>query len=275
MKRPVEVIVLSNVQLGCSGIHAEKLVKYLKSINPQTIILNGNFLNLKELKKRQPDKYIILVFQQILKFASKGVRIYYLTGRKDYHIERHGYINAGTIFLRHKMLIQINNQLHWIFPDERLKNNFSNSFIQMSTPGKKHKWWDLAKWFSYIKNVINKLYLKAFFMKIRKMNYSHNQINFINTALDIATAHGYQTVISGYQTSIREMQNGKTKFINTGNWYNNQTTLEYTWSEWRIFEYDELDFSSVNPKLQVKTSRRNDVISGRHSVEFPVLLPYQ
>jgi hypothetical protein len=40
-KRPIDVVVLSDVHLGTYGSRAKELVNYLKSIQPNILILNG------------------------------------------------------------------------------------------------------------------------------------------------------------------------------------------------------------------------------------------
>ena len=51
-KRDVEVVVISDVHLGTYGCHAKELLKYLKSVNPKKIILNGDIIDIWQFKKR-------------------------------------------------------------------------------------------------------------------------------------------------------------------------------------------------------------------------------
>ena len=51
-KRKIDILVLSDVHLGTYGCHARELLQYLKSINPKTIILNGDIIDIWQFSKR-------------------------------------------------------------------------------------------------------------------------------------------------------------------------------------------------------------------------------
>ena len=51
-KRKIDILVLSDVHLGTYGCHAKELLQYLKSINPKTIILNGDIIDIWQFSKR-------------------------------------------------------------------------------------------------------------------------------------------------------------------------------------------------------------------------------
>ena len=40
--------------------------------------------------------------------------------------------------------------------------------------------------------------------------------------------------------------------MNSGDWVENLTSLEYAHGRWDLFEYDEAEFELTNPKLRVK-----------------------
>ena len=50
-KRKVKVAVISDVHLGTYGCHAEELNQYLKSIDPEILIINGDFIDIWQLSK--------------------------------------------------------------------------------------------------------------------------------------------------------------------------------------------------------------------------------
>jgi UDP-2,3-diacylglucosamine pyrophosphatase LpxH len=51
-KREVEIVVISDVHLGTYGCHAEELLRYLKTIKPRQIILNGDIIDMWQFSKR-------------------------------------------------------------------------------------------------------------------------------------------------------------------------------------------------------------------------------
>ena len=50
-KRDVQVVVLSDIHLGTYGCHAEELLRYLKSIKPGKVILNGDIIDMWQFRK--------------------------------------------------------------------------------------------------------------------------------------------------------------------------------------------------------------------------------
>jgi len=67
--------------------------------------------------------------------------------------------------------------------------------------------------------------------------------NFEQTAADIAIENQYDFVVCGHihQPEMREISNdqGKTMYLNSGDWIENLTALEYVNNEWSIYRYTE------------------------------------
>ena len=62
--------------------------------------------------------------------------------------------------------------------------------------------------------------------------------------------------------------NGKTvTYLNSGDWVEHLTALEFSQNKWSIYQYDETEFDVVNPRLHVPeqepkiyTLRREEVL---------------
>ena len=50
-KREVDLVIISDVHLGTYGCHAKELLKYLKSIKPKMVILNGDIIDIWQFSK--------------------------------------------------------------------------------------------------------------------------------------------------------------------------------------------------------------------------------
>jgi UDP-2,3-diacylglucosamine pyrophosphatase LpxH len=80
-------------------------------------------------------------------------------------------------------------------------------------------------------------------------NTVKSAVSFINdfeqTAADIAISNQYDYVVCGHihQPEIRRIINekGETVYLNSGDWIENLTALEYVQGEWRIYKFDELE----------------------------------
>ena len=82
-KRKVEILVLSDIHLGTRGCHARELCKYLKTIKPKILILNGDIIDFWQFSKRYWPSAHMKVIKQIITMASKGTVTYYITGNHD------------------------------------------------------------------------------------------------------------------------------------------------------------------------------------------------
>ena len=80
--------------------------------------------------------------------------------------------------------------------------------------------------------------------------------DFENTAIQIAMEKGYDYVVCGHihHPQIRTIENDQKRvtYLNSGDWVENLTALEYKWGAWTIYEYDESDYRYLNPRLQVE-----------------------
>ena len=70
MKRNIDIAVISDVHLGTYGCHARELNNYLKSIQPRTLILNGDIFDIWYFKKSYFPKEHMEVVRRILKNSS-------------------------------------------------------------------------------------------------------------------------------------------------------------------------------------------------------------
>ena len=87
-KRQVNICVVSDVHLGTYGCHAKELNKYLKSIDPKILILNGDIIDIWQFNKRYWPESHMKIVQRIVKMINKGTQIYYLTGNHDEMLRR-------------------------------------------------------------------------------------------------------------------------------------------------------------------------------------------
>src|SRR5690606_31511781 len=81
-------------------------------------------------------------------------------------------------------------------------------------------------------------------------NSIKNAVKFINdfevTAATLAVEKGYQYVICGHihQPAIREIQTekGTVTYLNSGDWIENLTALEYHKGSWQVYRYQAADY---------------------------------
>ena len=82
-KREVELVIISDTHLGTYGCHAEELLRYLKSIKPKRLILNGDIIDIWQFSKSYWPKSHMQVVKHITGLIAKGTKVTYLTGNHD------------------------------------------------------------------------------------------------------------------------------------------------------------------------------------------------
>lgn len=258
MKRELDIVIISDVHLGTYGCHAKELLNYLKSIKVDTLILNGDFIDMWQFRKRYFPKDHIQVIQRILKMADKGTKVYYITGNHDDALRRYSDFSSGNIHLRDKLLLQLKDKTYWIFHGDIFDLFIKYSPFLSKLGGKGYDWLILLNRF------INKLRMamgkpRMSFAKRVKSSVKE-AIKFIgdfeDTAIQLAGEKKYDYVICGHihraQMRTQDVDGHKVTYLNSGDWVESLTALEYKWGRWSIYEYDETDYQHTNPKLQVK-----------------------
>jgi UDP-2,3-diacylglucosamine pyrophosphatase LpxH len=76
--------------------------------------------------------------------------------------------------------------------------------------------------------------------------------SFENTAADIGISNQYQYVVCGHihHPEMREINTpeGKIMYLNSGDWIENLTSLEYNNGEWKIYRFDPSEMVASNLK---------------------------
>ena len=201
------------------------------------------------------------VIQRILKMAAKGTKVYYITGNHDDALRRYSDFSSGNVHLRDKLLLKLRDKTYWIF-----HGDIFDVFIQYSPFVAKlgGKGYD---WLIWLNRVINKA---RFAMGLPRMSFAKRvkssvkeAIKFISdfedTAIQLAAEQQYDYVICGHihraQMRSEEVKGRKVTYLNSGDWVESLTALEYKWGQWSIYEYEESDYQYVNPRLKVKTKK--------------------
>ncbi|MFT5952635.1 MAG: UDP-2,3-diacylglucosamine pyrophosphatase LpxH [Bacteroidia bacterium] len=244
-RRKVELVVLSDTHLGTYGCRANELLQYLKSINPTTLILNGDIVDGWQFKKKYWPASHTKVLKEILNIASKGTKVYYLPGNHDEFFRRFVGSKMGNIEVENKVVLTLNGKKAWFFHGDVFDVTMQHSkwITRLGSES-----YDFLIWLNYHVNRLMEFLgkeKKSFSKKIK--NGVKSAVKYINkfeeVCADIAIAKNYDYVVCGHihQPEIREMttENGSVTYLNSGDWIENLTALEYHKSDWRIYTYKE------------------------------------
>ena len=256
MKRKLDIAVISDVHLGTRGCHAKELLNYLKSIKPDSLVLNGDIVDMWQFKKSYFPKEHTKVINRILKMSLSGTKVYYITGNHDDTLRKFGDVCMGDIRLCDSLILQIGGKRHWFFHGDV----FDTSVIRFRWLAKLGgRSYDLLvrlnKTVNFILQLIGKE--KVAFSKIIKMRVKE-AVKFINDfehqAIEAGRSKGFDVVVCGHVHTPQQRTEGSVLYLNSGDWVENLTALEHAFGEWTMHHYNELDYELPNPKLDIKLS---------------------
>lgn len=254
-KRSLDIVVLSDIHLGTVGCHALELVQYLNSIDTKILILNGDFVDVWNFRKYYWPEAHMLVLRTILTMMTNGTDVYYLTGNHDEVLRKVSSLQLGPLFVRDKLVLDLKGEKVWIFHGDIFDVTMKHSKWIAKIGGKGYD----------VLILLNKA-INYFLMKIgsNKMSLSKRikdsvkkAVRFIDdfeiTAMELAIDQGYDYVICGHihQPKIRGYENekGSVIYMNSGDWVENLTALEYDGNEWDMYKYDEAEFVQ-SPRIE-------------------------
>jgi len=244
-RRSVELVVLSDIHLGTSGSQAVELLKYLKSIKPKMLVLNGDIIDIWQFKKRYFPKSHLKVVKHLLGLASERCTIYYITGNHDEMFRRFTGMKIGRLKIQNDLKLELDGQTVWIF-----HGDVFDVVMQYS------KWLSKLGAIGYdslvILNSMVNWILRELDIKIKPVSFSKKikesvkgAVKYINAFEDTVSAaavrKGADTVICGHihKPEIRKIRVGEqtVNYMNSGDWIENLSALEYNNGQWRLFQY--------------------------------------
>ena len=106
-KRPMEICILSDLHLGTFGCQAKEVLNYLKSIQPKTLILNGDIIDIWQFSKRYFPESHMQVIKCITSLLSKGTKVYYITGNHDEMLRKFKGFSLGSFKIVNKLVLPL------------------------------------------------------------------------------------------------------------------------------------------------------------------------
>jgi UDP-2,3-diacylglucosamine pyrophosphatase LpxH len=267
-RRALDVVVISDVHLGTYGCKAKELVAYLKSINPNILILNGDIIDGWQFSKRYFPATHMAVIKEILNLMMKGTRVFYITGNHDEQLRKYTDFHLNNFTLTDKLVLEINNKMTWIFHGDVFDN---------TTKGSARFWAKLGsngygmlivfnRFINYLLKSVGKERVSISKKIMAGVNKAIIKINdFEQTAAELAIEKKFDYVICGHihrpQQKVVQTASGEVTYLNSGDWVEHLTSLEYHQQEWKIFTYDEKDFEHTIINMNQNPNVITDEIS--------------
>jgi len=245
-KRPIDVVVLSDLHLGTYGCRAKEIVTYLKSISPQLLILNGDIIDVWQFSKRYFPAAHMAVIKEIFQILSNGTRVIYITGNHDEMMRRYSDLHVGNFQLVDKMVIEIDNKMTWIFHGDVFDNTTKDGAKFLTRLGS-NGYAALLGFNRFINRCLKLIGREPLSLSQKIMEQVNKSIIRINDfemlVAELAIEKKYDYVICGHlhqpQKRIIETDKGNVVYLNSGDWVEHLTALEYYGNDWHIYQYDE------------------------------------
>ncbi|MBI1192057.1 MAG: UDP-2,3-diacylglucosamine diphosphatase [Bacteroidetes bacterium] len=247
MRRPVDLAVISDVHLGTYGCHAEELIRYLKSIEPKVLVLNGDIMDCWQFRKGYFPASHLEVIRQFTRFAAKGTPVFYLTGNHDDLFRRFTDLALGNFHLRDQLVLTVGGEKVLFFHGDIFDASIRHARWLAKLGGRGYDW--LIR----LNRLINAVLLR---MGRPRVSFSHKikksvkkAVKFVSDfeqgAAELGIAQGCSTVVCGHihQPAMRQLQGskkgGSIRYLNSGDWVEHLSALEYHSGDWHLWHYEQ------------------------------------
>ena len=256
-RRSVDIVVISDVHLGTYGCRAKALESYLNSINPKTLILNGDIVDIWQFSKSYWPKSHMKVVKRFFTFLSKKTEVIYIPGNHDEMLRKFRDTKLGRLSIVNKKVLELENERVWIFHGDAFDVTMQHSrwLVKLGAVG-----YDLLILLNSGLNALMQMMGKSRISFSGRIKASVKKaVSYINsfeeTVAQIACDQGFDTVICGHihQPADREFTFGskQVRYLNSGDWIENLTALEYSRGEWSLYRHpqDEEDQNEEDNSL--------------------------
>jgi UDP-2,3-diacylglucosamine pyrophosphatase LpxH len=259
LRRPVDLLVLSDVHLGTYGCHAEELLDYLRSIAPKTVVLNGDIIDIWQFRKRYFPPAHMHVLAELLAWVDRGIPVFYLTGNHDELLRRFSGLSLGSFHLRDKLVLELPEGRAWFFHGDvfDVTMQYSKWLARLGGAG-----YDALILINRsVNGVLAALGRERISLSRRVKDGVKSAVRFIadfeRLAAELAIEKGFTHVVCGHihQPTIRTHRNaaGEVTYLNSGDWVENLTSLEYTGGRWTVHRHVPLGAPPVLAELPPST----------------------
>lgn len=264
-KRPIDVVVLSDLHLGTYACRAKEFAAYLKSIDPRLLILNGDIIDGWQFSKRYFPPDHVAAIKEIFSKLSSGTRVIYITGNHDDIMRRYSDLELGNFLLTDKIAIEINGKRTWVFHGDvfdRTTTNQAKFWGKLGSNG-----YAILLGFNKLIDFISQVFGKERLSLSKKLMEQFNK-RFIkideyeNKIAGLAIEKKFDTVICGHihqpQKRIFATEKGRVCYLNSGDWVEHMSSLEYYDNDWHLFTYDE---KAIKAEKTERTHLQTEVLT--------------
>lgn len=254
--RELDISVISDVHLATLASKAKPLLKYLKSIRPKILVLNGDIIDTWRFSRNYFPKSHMKVIRQLLKMIEKGVQIVYITGNHDDVFRKFNNTQLGNFCIVNQFELITAGQKVWIFHGDVFDHIIHHS-PRLAKLGAAA--YGLLTAFNGVLNRILRIFgggemILYKSMKDRIQKDKNVLTNFEKSAANAAISKNFNLVICGHThvpvDKTITTEKGTVRYINCGDWVMNYTAVECLDGSWSL--------NYFNGELDDETEEAND-----------------
>ena len=261
--RNPEISVISDVHLATHASKAKELVRYLKSIQPKKLVLNGDFIDSWRFSRNYFPKPHLKVLRQLIKMMEQGTKVVYITGNHDEIFRRFNNTKLGNFSIVNQLELELDGKKTWI-----VHGDIFDLIIHQA------KWlaklgaaaYGLLTLLNKMVNLVWKTFRKKELiiyksLKDRIVKDKSVLTRFEQSIGEMAAMKKYDMVICGH-THIPVDKNITVKdhsvrYINCGDWVEHFSAAEYCDGNWElVFFQDVPEEESVADELFIPDEKQ-------------------
>lgn len=253
-KRNVKIVVISDVHLGTYGCHAKELLHYMKSIKPEVVVLNGDIVDVWQFSKTYWPGSHMKVISHLMNWVAKGVRTYYIAGNHDEMLRRFVGMKIGHLKIVNKLVLNLpDGKRAWMFHGDVFDFTMQHSkwLTRLGSKG-----YGMLILINRLVNFISEKILKKGKLSLsKKIKESvKSAVAFIDdfekTSAEIGITNKFDYVVCGHihHPVMKTITNseGSITYLNSGDWVENLSALEFNDGDWSIYRFSESDRTEMN-----------------------------
>lgn len=223
----VEALFISDVHLGSKGCNADQVLETLKRYEPEYLFLVGDIVDGWLLKKRfyWPQSHTN-VLRKILSYSKKGTKVIYVPGNHDEFLRQYDELHFGNI--------EVHEEYVW--------NGALITHGDLYDGVVKLKWLGALGSLGYDAAITVDRGLKGLGVKTSLSKYLKERVkeavkfvtDFESELARQARQRGCHTIICGHIHQPDDKPVGGIRYLNTGDWIENNSYIVYDKGEWKV-----------------------------------------
>lgn len=255
--REIEIAIISDLHLATHACKPKRVIRYLKSVQPKKLVLNGDIIDSWRFSRNYFPKNHLKVIRQIIKMMEKGVEVIYITGNHDEFLRKISHVKIGNLKIQNQLVLDLNGNKTWIFHGDIFDPAIHKTpwLARLGAAA-----YGLLTIFNKGLNKVVTLFgiseiIIYKTIKDKVLNEKLDLSRFETSVLKAANAQGYSTVICGHthkpKSKELKIEEKALRYINCGDWLEHFTAAEYYDGNWHLYYHqdqndesqpDELDF---------------------------------